>query len=71
MYSNQCQTKKFDTEDVSDLVEYDAILNNPCCVIIKEYKEKLRQEFYDDEGTLATANERIILVVTWTEKTLS
>lgn len=69
MYNIVRHTKKFNTDDQSDLMEYDAILSNPLCSIIKEYKEKLRQETYD-EGKIVHSEEHVVLVVTWDEKTI-
>ena len=47
--------------------EYQAILNNPLCTIIDNYREKLSDKVFD-EGKLVGINERVILVVEWNEK---
>lgn len=70
MYDTRRETKKFNTDASEDIAEYDAILNNPLCSILNERKEKLREEVFDGEGNLVRANEHIVLVVTWEEKTL-
>ena len=64
------RTRKFDTDELADLADYDAILSNPLCSIINEQKEKLRQEQYD-EGKLVHSEEHVIKVVTWEEKVIT
>lgn len=70
MYNIVRRTQKFDTDNQTDMSEYDEILNNPLCSIIVERKEKLRDEQYD-EGKLISSSETILLVVTWDEKELA
>ena len=70
MYKVKTQTAKFDTNSVEDLKEYDAILNNPLCTIIREIKEKLSTKHFDDEGKPTYQDDKLVLVVTWQEKAL-
>ena len=67
MYNTKHQFKKFDTTTARDMDEYQAILNNPLCTIVDNYREKLSDKVFD-EGKLVGINERVILVVEWNEK---
>jgi len=70
VYKNVRKTKKFNTDNIRDLEEYDEILNNPLCSIISERREKLTTKIMDDEGKMIGQNDKMILVVTWDEKIL-
>jgi len=71
LYNTERQTKKFDTDNLEDLKEYDAILNNPLCSIISERPEKLTTKHFDDEGNLSSQDDRLIKLVTWEVKVLA
>jgi len=52
--------------------EYQAILRNPLCSIIKEDNIKLSDKTYnEDTGKLSSIHERIVKVVEWSEKVLA
>lgn len=71
MYNTVKETRKFDTDDREDMVDYDEILNNPLCTLVTERKEKLRDETRDPEtGNIIRLIETLILVVTWETKVL-
>jgi len=69
MYTVTRHTKKFDTEASKDLAEYDKILSNPLCSICSSWREKITDSIYD-EGRLVKTETRLVLVITWEEKTL-
>ena len=69
MYENTLHTRKFDTDKKSELAEYDCILTNPLCSIINSWREKIIDSEYD-EGRLVKTVTKLVLVVTWEEKTL-
>lgn len=70
MYVTKHHTKQFDINKSSDLKDYDAILDNPLCRIVREVREKMVSKEMDDEGNVTSYQERLILVVTWQERTL-
>jgi hypothetical protein len=70
MYDIRRQTQKFNTDSTEELREYDEILNDPLCTIVKEYKEKISEKKFSEEGNIASIHEYVILVVTWDEKVL-
>lgn len=63
------KTEKFDTDNREDLDEYDAILNNPLCVVLSKKDEKLELQDFD-EGKLTHTEQHIVFIVTWKEKVL-
>lgn len=69
MFKKEIKTKKFDTDKEEDLQEYNEICSNELCSIISEKREKLTTKYFDDEGKLQSSDDRMILVVTWMEKT--
>ena len=62
-------TKAFEMTDSKSLADYNAILNNPSCTIIKEVREKVTEKHFED-GKVIASNDRLLLVVTWQEKKL-
>lgn len=62
-------TKAFDLTDSRSMEEYNTILNNPACTIIKEVREKITEKHFEDGKVIAT-QDRLLLVVTWQEKKL-
>lgn len=68
MYEITRHTKKFNTDVVEDMADYDEIINNPLCVVLNERKEKLSNKEFDGEGKMISLEEHVILVVTWEEK---
>lgn len=71
MYNTIKETRKFDTDDRTDMADYDEIINNPLCTVVSERKEKLRDETRDAEtGNITRLIESVILVVTWETKVL-
>ena len=69
MFTTQNFTRTFDVNNTEQMYEYDEILNDPMCTIIREVKEKLVDKEFD-EGKLASVSERLVMVVTWQEKKL-
>jgi len=69
VYKTVNQTRQFDLNDNDDLAAYDEILNNPRCFVVREIKEKLSEKHFE-EGKLISVDERLIMVVTWQERTL-
>jgi hypothetical protein len=69
MFKKEVKTEKFDTDDAKDLARYNDICSNELCSIISEKREKLTTKYFDDEGKLTSSDDRLILVVTWMEKT--
>ena len=69
MYNTVRETRKFDSDIATDMVAYDAILNNPLNSIIAERKEKLTSKTFDSEGG-GTEDSTVVLVVTWERKEL-
>jgi len=63
-------TKTFDLRNENSLCEYNAILNNPACTIIKEVREKITERHFDADGKIVATEERLLLVVSWQEKKL-
>lgn len=70
MYNTKKTTKKFRTDNLEDMQEYDEILNDPLCSIISERKEKVNETTFNEEGRPDFSRDEIILVVTWEEKFL-
>lgn len=70
MYNLRKHTRKFDLNKKEDLRNYDIILNDPQCQIIKELKEKITHKDVDEEGRVTGYYEELILIVTWQEQEL-
>ena len=70
MYKLKTQTRTFDTTIDNDMRDYSAIMDNRLCSITNELEEKLEESNFDDEGHLLSKHDRIVKVVTWTEKVL-
>jgi len=70
MFSTKKKTAVFDLNTKKDLEQYDDILNNSLCTVIKEHKEKMADKEFDNEGKMISLKEKIVLVVTWEEKKL-
>lgn len=70
MYTTVRKADKFDTDRQSDLDQYNKIINNPLCVIIKCEKEKLTEQHMDENGKPISRSDRIVLFVEWEEKVL-
>lgn len=67
MYEVTKKTRSFDLNSKKDLLEYDKVLNNPMCSVIREIKEKVENKFMED-GKVVGIDQKLILVVTWQEK---
>lgn len=70
MYNLTKHTRKFDLNKKDDLRDYDIILNDPQCQIIKEMKEKITHKDVDEEGRVTGYYEELILLVTWQKQEL-
>lgn len=70
MYEVLRKTRQFDLDNEEHLKDYDAIMNNPLCSVVKEIKEKITEKFFNEEGGLLSTQDKIALVVTWEEKSL-
>lgn len=73
MYNTVRHTRKFDTDNSSDLLDYDAILADPLCTVLSERREKLSDiEIVgtDNGGSAQTRHDHMIIVVTWQRKEL-
>ncbi len=68
MYDLKFHTRKFDLNKKEDLRDYDMIINDPACQIIKEMKEKITHKDVDSEGNITGYYEELILLVTWQKK---
>jgi len=64
------RTKKFDLSKDKDLAEYDLILNDPTCLVIREVKEKLTEKEEDGEGNTIHFREYLLLIVTYQKRTM-
>ena len=71
MYKIIKRIKAFDMENGDHIAQYNAILNNPLCIIISETPQKSKAEEYGPEGNKIATEEKIYRVVSWTEKVLS
>jgi hypothetical protein len=69
MFRKQCNTVRLDLDDTEDLKEYNDILSDPNCTIVREIKEKLCDKEFED-GKLVSLHERIVLIVTYETKSL-
>ena len=69
MYNTIIRTKKFDTDDKEQMEHYDLILSNPLCSVINSWREKITDSEFD-EGKLIRTITKLVLVVTWEEKSL-
>lgn len=69
MYKTVRTTRRFDLDSSDDLAEYDEIMNDPNCSIVKEIKEKLQDKEFE-EGKLVSLHERIVLIITYERKVL-
>ena len=69
MYNTRIKTKKFDTDNKEHMEQYDSILSNPLCSVINSWKEKITDSEFD-EGKLVRTITKLVLVVTWEEKSL-
>ncbi len=63
-------TVQLDVNSPDDCREYDQILNDPNCTIIREIKEKLQDKDFGEDGKLVSIRERIMLVITYEMKKL-
>jgi hypothetical protein len=70
VYNITKHTRKFDLNKKDDLRDYDIILNDPQCQIIKEMKEKITHKDVDEEGRVTGYYEELILLVTWQKQDL-
>ncbi len=70
MYKVTRHTRQFTLDNKKDAEDYDAILNNPLCVILREKQEKLTTKHFNDEGVPIAQEDKLIFVVTWEEKSL-
>lgn len=64
------KTKRFDLSRDRDLEEYDAIINDPSCMVIREIKEKLTEKEEDGEGNTLHFREYLLLIVTYQKRTM-
>lgn len=69
MYNTRIKTKKFDTDDEKQMEQYDSILSNPLCSVINSWREKITDSEFD-EGKLIKTITKLVLVITWEEKSL-
>lgn len=69
MFRKKTTTRRFDLDNEEDLKEYDEILNDPNCTIVREIKEKLADKEFE-EGKLVSLHERIVLVITYEQQVL-
>lgn len=74
MFKWKTHTKKFDTDDASDMVKYSEVINNPLCTVISHHRDKVSDRYLtkgdDGDGDTTHIHEHIVLVVTWKEKVL-
>jgi len=70
VYEIKSKTVRLEMDNDKDLERYDKILNDPLCSIIRELKEKVQDKAFDEEGRLSHLHERVVLVVTYQEKSL-
>lgn len=70
MYNVVNKTEKFDINNKKDLEAYDAILNDPSCIIIKENREKMTEKEMGDEGRITSMKEYLLLVVTYQKRSI-
>lgn len=70
MYRWATHTRRFDTDNRDHLMEYDSILSNPLCLVIDTKEEKISERELGEEGRIVSMNDRIVMRVTWKEKTL-
>lgn len=69
MFRKKTTTRRLDLDDTEDLKEYDEILNDPNCTIVREIKEKLQDKEFE-EGKLVSLHERIVLIITYEQNIL-
>lgn len=65
MFNVVNKTITIDLNNKQDLLEYDNILNDPSCTIVKEVKEKLTEKELGDEGRITSFKEYLLLIVTY------
>lgn len=73
MYTTVKYTRKFDTDNASDVEDYNDILNDALCTIIHEKREKLTEVTYEDAGSdkpMQVRSDKILIFVTWQRKEL-
>lgn len=70
MYSVVNKTETFDLSKIDHLKQYDRILNDPACQIIREIKEKISEKELGSEGQLIAIKEYLLLVVTYQKRVL-
>ena len=70
MYVTTKRVKQFELSGKGDAQEYESILNNPLCSILAQKSEKLTTKHFNDEGVPIAQEDRLVLLVTWEEKSL-
>lgn len=71
MYKTKKFVRRFNLNDESACLEYEAILNNPNAQILDRIKEKIADRQMDPEtGRVISIQDHLELVVTWQERTL-
>ncbi len=70
MYSTVNKTERFDLSNNEHLKQYDCILNDPACQIVREIKEKISEKEMGDEGQITGIKEYLLLVVTYQRRVM-
>lgn len=70
MFNVANKTRRFDLSRDKDIEEYDSILNDPTCMVIREIKEKLTEKEEDSEGNMLHFREYLLLIVTYQRRTM-
>jgi hypothetical protein len=60
--------KKFRTDDINEMNEYECLLNNPLCSIIEKATEKEKEQEYNDRGNLVRQQDILYYLVHWEER---
>ena len=68
MYRSTVKTERFDMDNETHLRNYDAILNNPLCILISEKDEKISDREMGAEGNIVAIHDRMVKVITFKEK---
>ena len=68
MYEAVMKTIRIDLNSDKDLKAYDAVLNDPSCVVLREIQEKITNKFFNDEGEMSGIEEKIVRVITYQKR---
>lgn len=60
--------KKFQTDDLDQMREYEGIINNPLCTVVEKVLEKEKDQEYNDRGNLIRQREIVYFLVHWEER---